>query len=67
MKKTMEHESDGDTNFKWYIWYTHQMIGTGIEGLENKRTSGDHLNYGIVEIGQNTEKNSRDLRRLAVP
>ena len=25
---------------------------------------GDHKNYSIVEIGQNTEKNPGDLRRL---
>ena len=34
-------------------------------GLGDKRMSGDHLNYCIVEIGQNTEKSSGDLRRLA--
>ena len=26
-----------------------------IKGLGNKRTSGDHPNYCIIEIGQNTE------------
>ena len=26
--------------------------------------TGDHLNYIIVEIGQDTEKSSGDLRRL---
>ena len=40
------------------------VIGTG--GLENKRTNGDHPNYSIAEIGQNTEKSSGDLRRLTV-
>ena len=39
-------------------------IGTG--GLGNKRTSGDHPNHSIIKIGQNTEKSSGDLRRLAV-
>ena len=29
-------------------------------------TSGDHRNYYIIEIGQNTEKSPGDLRRLAV-
>ncbi len=38
-------------------------IGTG--GLGNKRTSGDHPNHSIIKIGQNTEKSSGDLRRLA--
>ena len=28
--------------------------------------SGDHPNYSIVEIGQNTEKSPGDLRKLAV-
>ena len=27
------------------------MISTGVGGFENKRTSGDHPNYSIVEIG----------------
>ena len=34
--------------------------------LGNKRMSGDHPNYSIVEIGKNTEKSPRDQRRLAV-
>ena len=29
-------------------------------------TSGNHLNYSIVEIDQNTEKSPGDLERLAV-
>ena len=43
-----------------------QKIDTENRGLENKRMSGDHPNYSIVEIGQNTKKSPRDLRRLAV-
>ena len=31
-----------------------------------KRTCGDHPNYCITEIGQNTKKSPGDLRRLAV-
>ena len=34
--------------------------------LGNMRTSGDHPNYCIIEIGQNTEKSNGDLMRLAV-
>ena len=45
---------------------SHQRIGTGTGRLGNKRTSGDHPNYRIVEIGQNTKKSPGDLRRLAV-
>ena len=36
----------------------------GTRGLRNKRTSGDNPNYIIAEIGQNTEKSSRDLLSL---
>ena len=35
-------------------------------GFGNKRTSGDHPNYSIVEFGQNTEKSPGNLRRLVV-
>ena len=38
--------------------------GTG--ELRNKRTSGDHPNYSIIEVCQNTEKSSGVLRRFAV-
>ena len=48
-RKTVEHESDGDTNCDWCTRYSHQRIGTGIERLGNKRTHGDHPNYSIVE------------------
>ena len=65
-KKTMEHESYGGTNCNWRTRYSHQRIGRETEGLENKRTSGDHLFYSIVEIGQNTKKSPRDWKRLAV-
>ena len=42
------------------------MNGTGTGGIRNNRTSGDHPNYSIVEIGQNTKKSPGDLRRLVV-
>ena len=41
------------------------VLGTGTGRLGNKRTSGDHQNYSIVEIGQNT-KTPADLEKLAV-
>ena len=59
----MEHESDGDMNCNWCSWSSHQKIGTG---LGNKRTSGDHPNYSIVKISQNTEKSTGGLRRFIV-
>ena len=40
--KTMELESDGDTDFAWCIWENPQRIGTGTLRLGNKRTSRDH-------------------------
>ena len=52
--------------WNWCAWYSNQRFATGTGGLGNKRTSGDHPNYGIVEIGQNTEKSPGDSRRLAV-
>ena len=34
--------------------------------IKNQRTRGDHSDYSIIKIGQNTEKSPLDLRRLAV-
>ena len=48
------------------LLYRHRRIIKGTGGLENKRTGGDHLNYIIIENGQNTEKSLGDSRRLAV-
>ena len=64
--KTMEHESDCDTNFNWCTRYNDQSTSTGTGGLGNKRMSGDHPNNSIVEIGQNTKKNPGDLTSLTV-
>ena len=55
-----------DTSCNWHAWYCHQRIGTGTGGFGNKKTSGDHPNNSIVEIGQNTNKSPGDLRTLAV-
>ena len=62
----MVHNCDGDTNCGWCTWNNPQRIGKGTGRLGNKRTSGDHPNYIIHKIGQNTEKSAGDLRRLAV-
>ena len=66
LNKLKKKESDGDTNFNRCTWNSHQRIGTETGGLENKRTSGKHPYYRIVEIGQNTTKSTEDLRRLTV-
>ena len=48
-----------------YRWESSCVRGwTG--RLGSWRTSGNHLNYSIIENGQNTEKSPGDLRRLAV-
>ena len=57
LKKNVEHESDGDANYKWCSWYSHQRIGNGTGGLGNDR---------IVGIGQNTEESPGDLKKLAI-
>ena len=62
----MDRKSDSDTNCNWYVWYSHQILGTWSRELGNKRTSGNHLNYSIVEIDQNTKKSPGNLRGLAV-
>ena len=66
LKKTVEHESDDYINCNLCSWYSHQRIDTRTGGLENNRTSGDHPNYCIIEISQNTEESPRDLRRFVV-
>ena len=62
----MEHESDGDTSCYCCSRYSNQCINSRTGGLGGKRTSGDHPNYTIVEIGQNTKKSPGDSRTLAV-
>ena len=57
--------------WKWRLyqlcsWYSHQRVKKGHVRLGNKRMRGDHPNYSIIEIGQNTEKIPGELRRLAV-
>ena len=36
------------------------------ERLANKKTSGDHPDSSVIQIGQNTENSPGNLRRLAV-
>ena len=62
----MEYKSDGDTYCDWHAWFSHRRIDKRTGGFGNKRMSGDHSNYSIVEIGQDTKKSLGCLRRLAV-
>ena len=60
----MGHESDGDTDYNKWARYSQQKFSRGTGGLGNKRTSGDHTNYCITKIGQNTEKSPGYLRGI---
>ena len=62
----MEHEVDGVANCNWCDRNDLQRLVTGAERVGNRRTSGDHPNYSIVEICLNTEKSPGDLRRLSI-
>ena len=56
----------GHINFKKCTWNNPQRLGKGLDGVVNRRTNGDHPNYSIVKIGQNTEKSPGDLQRFGV-
>ena len=58
----MEYESDSDTNRYRCTRFSHQRT----RRIGNKNTRGDHPNDSNVNIGQNTEKNPGDLKRLVV-
>ena len=59
-----KYEIDGNTNCNWCTWNNPQRIDKGTGGVGNKRMSGDHPNYCIIKIGQNTEKSPGDLLSL---
>ena len=42
------------------------MFSKGTRILRNQRTLGDHPQYHIIKIDQNTEKSPGDMTRLAV-
>ena len=66
LKKTVHYKSDSDTNSNWCSWYSHQRIDTDIGWQGNKRTRGEHPNYNIIKIDQNTEESPGDLRILSI-
>ena len=59
-------ECEGDTNCNHCIWNNPQSIDKDTRKLGNQRTSRNHADYSINNIGQNTEKSPGDLKRLAV-
>ena len=65
LKKVMDHQSDDDTNYNCCTWNSSQCIKvTG--RVENWRTSREHPNYSITNIGKNTEMGSGDMLSLGL-
>ena len=62
----MKYEGDSDANCRWCTWNDPQRIGKGTRKLPIQRTSRDHSNNCITNIGQNIEKSKENLRRLAL-
>ena len=62
----MEYEGDGDDSCYCFARYDTNRLGKGAERVGNRKTSREHPNYSIVEIGQNTEKSSAGLVGLIV-
>ena len=60
LKKAMEH--DGDSSLGTF---PKRMVKEN-RRLGNQKTSGDHPDYSIIKISQNTWKSLGDLRRLSV-
>ena len=56
----MEYD-DGDTKCSWYTRNNPERFGKEAGRVENRRKRGDHPNYRIMEIGQNTEEGPGDL------
>ena len=50
-------------NHAWLSWYSHRRIIKGIGGFRNKRMSGDHSHYCIIENGLNAEKSPGNLKK----
>ena len=66
LKKTEEHEDDDDTNYNWGAWQGPKGLGSGATRVWIWKKNRDPPNYNIIEIVQNTEKSSEDLRRRVV-
>ena len=48
LKKNMEHECDGDTDFNWCARYNHQGIHTGMGELVNKGMYGNYQTTALL-------------------
>ena len=54
-------EGEEETNCYWYTRNNTQSFGKVTWRHKNKRKRGDYPDYGIINIGQNTEKCPEDL------
>ena len=62
LKKNKEPGGDGDANYNWCTWNNPQRLVKGTGRLGNKSTSGDHSDYNIINIGQNTDRSPGSLK-----
>ena len=52
LKKAIGHEGNGDINCNCCAWNDPLTLDKGAGRIRNRRTSRDHLNYSIVEVGE---------------
>ena len=62
LKKIMEHEGNGDTNYDWCAWNSSQKL----EELKIGRQAETFQTTILFKIGQNPGKSPGNLRRFAV-
>ena len=58
--------TDGDATCNWNTWNNPPMFLKEVTRVGNQRTNRDHIDNSILEICQNPEKSTGNLRRLAV-
>ena len=59
-KKLPIMEPEGNWDINCNLWDDSQRIGTRTGRRKNKRKSGEHSDYSIIKISQNTEKSPGD-------
>ena len=64
LKKVTEHEGDDDNSYNWRTRNSPKRLGKEAGRMGNRRTSKEHPDYSIAQIGENPEKSPRKLRRL---
>ena len=65
-KKANEFEGDGNTSCNWCTWNNLQGLLEGLEYLKIRGQMETIHPTAIMRIGQNTEKDLEDLKRLDV-